>query len=228
MVPSYDPLPQLAAALAQLHGFEQQHLRGEKHTSEEVPPQSKIQNRKSKIQHAILVVDQFEEIFTLCRDEEQRKQFFATLLKLAHPEQRVALTHLEIEVVITMRADFWGECASYPNLKEAMQEHQELIGPMTTAELRSTMEQQARAVGLRFEADLSQTILDEVQGEPGAMPLLQHALLELWNRRHGRWIRAEEYRPLGASNRRLPAVPTRFMRAPAPPSRPTYGRYSVV
>ena len=53
------------------------------------------------------------------------------------------------------------------------------------------------AVGLRFEADLSNTILDEVQGEPGAMPLLQHLLLELWKRRHGRWLRAEEYRALG-------------------------------
>ncbi|MDM8518875.1 CHAT domain-containing protein [Anaerolineales bacterium HSG6] len=202
MVPSYDPMPQLAAALAELN---EQHLpelptgeRGEKHTSEEeVPPQSKIQNRQSKIDHAVLVVDQFEEIFTLCSDEEQRQQFFDTLLKLAHPEQRTALTPLEIEVVITMRADFWGECASYPMLKEAMQANQELIGPMSSAELRSAMEQQARAVGLRFEADLSQTILDEVQGEPGAMPLLQHALLELWHRRHGRWIRAEEYRALG-------------------------------
>jgi hypothetical protein len=52
-------------------------------------------------------------------------------------------------------------------------------------------------VGLRFEADLAASILDQVQGEPGAMPLLQHALLELWNRRHGRWLLAAEYRALG-------------------------------
>jgi hypothetical protein len=52
-------------------------------------------------------------------------------------------------------------------------------------------------VGLRFEADLSQNILDDVKGEPGAMPLLQHALLLLWNRRHGRWLRAQEYRLIG-------------------------------
>ena len=59
------------------------------------------------------------------------------------------------------------------------------------------MELQAAKVSLRFEADLSNAILDNVQGEPGAMPLLQHALLELWKRRHGRWLRAEEYRALG-------------------------------
>jgi WD40 repeat protein len=97
-----------------------------------------------------------------------------------------------------MRADFWGECASYAKLKEAMLAHQELIGPMDTVELRRGMEEQARKVGLRFEADLSNTILDDVQGEPGAMPLLQHALLELWKRRHGRWLRAEEYRAIGS------------------------------
>ena len=75
--------------------------------------------------------------------------------------------------------------------------HQMLIAPMTSAELRSAMEQQAASVGLRFEADLSNTILDAVEGEPGAMPLLQHLLLEMWKRRHGRWLRASEYRALG-------------------------------
>ena len=78
-----------------------------------------------------------------------------------------------------------------------MQDCQELIPPMDLAELRSAMEQQAQSVGLRFEADLANTLLDDVAGEPGAMPLLQHALLELWKRRHGRWLRAEEYRNLG-------------------------------
>jgi WD40 repeat protein/energy-coupling factor transporter ATP-binding protein EcfA2 len=138
-------------------------------------------------QQAVLVVDQFEELFTLTQDKGQRQAFINQLL--AQAEERL--------VVITMRADFWGDCASYPALKEMMQTHQKLIAPMTTAELRSAMEQQARAVGLRFEADLSHTILDDVWGEPGAMPLLQHALQELWKRRHGRWLRAKEYRALG-------------------------------
>ena len=78
-----------------------------------------------------------------------------------------------------------------------MQARQELIAPMDATELRRAMELQASKVGLRFEADLSHTILNDVQGEPGAMPLLQHALLELWKRRHGRWLQAEEYRAIG-------------------------------
>ena len=137
----------------------------------------------------LIVVDQFEELFTLCTDEAQRQAFLDRLLAL--------LNNPKSKIVLTMRADFWGECAAYPKLRELMQAHQELVGPMTAQELRSSMEQQARAVGLRFETDLSNTILDDVAGEPGAMPLLQHALLELWKRRHGRWLRADEYRSLG-------------------------------
>ncbi len=135
----------------------------------------------------VIVADQFEELFTLTLDEARRKEFIERLLRLKEKQP----------VVITMRADFWGEVAAYEALKEAMQAHQELVAPMDAAELRSAMEQQAAQVGLRFEADLQQTILDDVQGEPGAMPLLQHALLLLWNRRHGRWLRTAEYRAIG-------------------------------
>ncbi|MGD9145760.1 MAG: CHAT domain-containing protein, partial [Anaerolineae bacterium] len=141
----------------------------------------------------LVFVDQFEELFTLVDNEDWRRAFVERLLEL--PEQ--------MPVVITMRADFWGECAAYPALKSMMQTHQELIGPMSTAELRSAMEQQASAVGLRFEADLSNTILDAVKEEPGAMPLLQHALLELWLRRHGRWLRSQEYRNIGGVQRAI-------------------------
>jgi hypothetical protein len=134
-----------------------------------------------------VVVDQFEEIFTLCRDEDLRVAFFDRMLALT----------AERPVVLTMRADFWGECAPYPELRTAMEAHQRLIAPMDAMELRSAIERQAGAVGLRFEADLATTILDQVRGEPGAMPLLQHALLELWQRRHGRWLLANEYRAIG-------------------------------
>ena len=124
-----------------------------------------IPSYRSAITRAVLVVDQFGEPFTLCPDESKRSPFLHRLLTL--PEKQ--------RVVITMRADFWGDCANYTALKETMLAHQELIAPMDSAELRRAMEGQARGVGLRFEADLSNTILDEVQGEPGAMPLLQHA-----------------------------------------------------
>jgi hypothetical protein len=143
-------------------------------------------------QSVILVVDQFEELFTLTA-EEDRQDFIDQLLALAG----------EHRVVLTMRADFWGDCAPYENLPLEMQAHQELIRPMTTAELRSAMEEQAAAVRLRFEADLANTILDAVKDEPGAMPLLQHLLWQLWRRRHGRWLLSQEYRKLGGVERAI-------------------------
>ncbi|MBD2494311.1 SUMF1/EgtB/PvdO family nonheme iron enzyme [Nostoc sp. FACHB-280] len=138
-------------------------------------------------QNFVLVIDQFEELFTLCSDEAQRQKFIDKLISFSQQQK----------VIITMRADFWGECATYPKLKEMMQARQELIAPMDLAELRRAMEMQAVKVGLRFEAGLSNSILDEVEGEPGAMPLLQHALFELWKRRHGRWLRCVEYEAIG-------------------------------
>ena len=135
----------------------------------------------------ILVVDQFEELFTLCADEAKRLEFIDQVLSLARSRR----------VVLTMRADFWGDCAPYKELKERMEARQSLIAPMDAAELRKAMELQAGQVGLRFEAGLSNRILDDVQGEPGAMPLLQHALFELWKRRHGRWLRWSEYEAIG-------------------------------
>jgi len=136
---------------------------------------------------AVLVIDQFEEAFTLCTDGEERKGFFEELLRLPS----------RMPTVITMRADFFDELAPYARLREAVQAQQELVTPLSPEELRRVIELQAAAVGLRFEADLSGQILDDVRDEPGAMPLLQHALQELWQRRRGRWLRSLEYRAIG-------------------------------
>jgi hypothetical protein len=158
-------------------------------------PMEQLKVRQAKLAPGpvLYIVDQFEELFTLCKQESQRRDFIAELLKLAESNR----------VILTMRADFWGECAPYDEFKERMQAQQELVAPMNISELRSAMERQAAKVGLRFEADLSNTMLDEVAGEPGAMPLLQHALFELWKRRHGRWLRAAEYRALGGVMRAM-------------------------
>ena len=82
-----------------------------------------------------------------------------------------------------------------------MQAHQELIAPMSEVRAalghRASRRRRSASGGLRFEADLAGTILDDVRGEPGAMPLLQHALLELWKRRSGRWLPAAGYRAIG-------------------------------
>ena len=137
--------------------------------------------------HSILVVDQFEELFTLCEDQADRVEFIEKLLNFADRRK----------VVITMRADFLGECTFYPELRKRIETRQKLVGPMEPAELITAMKMQADRGGLRFEAGLSHAILNDVQGEPGAMPLLQYALQELWKRRRGRWLCDEEYQAIG-------------------------------
>ncbi len=140
---------------------------------------------KSAREKPLIVVDQFEELFTLTRDKVTRNVFITALLATTQ------------KVIITMRSDFLGEIASYRDLNEKIQTHLENIPPMNAEELQQAMEKQASQVCLRFESDLSQQILEDVEGEPGAMPLLQHALWELWNRRHGHLLPASEYRAFG-------------------------------
>ncbi|MCC5664434.1 CHAT domain-containing protein [Nostoc sp. CHAB 5784] len=225
MTPSSNPIEQLQATLAEVqneklyppfgygewgigHGEEAEMIpvrgyllqQGETHPRNNAPflqsadgyssPPKALSLPPTFNKSAILVIDQFEELFTLCADETQRVDFIQQVLNLTQHQK----------VVITMRADFWGECAPYCELKELMEARQKLIGPMDAAQLRKAMEMQAAKVGLRFEAGLSNSILDDVQGEPGAMPLLQHALLELWKRRHGRWLQALEYEAIGGVN----------------------------
>ena len=134
----------------------------------------------------IVVVDQFEEVFTLC-EKNHRDRFIDELLKLAQLQK----------VIVTMRADFWGECAENERLKEAMQKNQELIGPMNAQELRKAIEEQAEKVRLRFESGVVNLIQKDVESAPGEMPLLQYALEELWQRRRGKWLLSEEYNQIG-------------------------------
>ncbi len=151
------------------------------------PGTSPLEALESARGKSLLVVDQFEELFTLAPDEKTRADFISALLDSTKSGK----------VIITLRSDFLSEAGAYRSLSEEIQSHLEIIPPMNGDELRRAMEGQARWARLEFEADLSQQILDDVAGEPGAMPLLQHALWELWKRRHGRHLRANEYRTFG-------------------------------
>src|SRR5918994_3656119 len=125
----------------------------------------------------LLVVDQFEEVFTLCRDEDERRAFIDALLAAAERGTRV---------VIALRADFYGHCAAYPRLAAALEDRQAPVGPMSEDELRRAIERPAERAGLLLEPGLVEGILRDVVGQPGALPLLSHSLLETWKRRSGR------------------------------------------
>ncbi len=140
----------------------------------------------------LLVIDQFEELFTLCRDEAERKPFIDNLLTATACE-----LDRPIYVIVALRADFYAHCAQYPNLREALSQRQEYIGPMTTEEMRQAIEGPAQREGWELEPGLGELILRDVGSEPGGLPLLSHALLETWERRRGRTLTFEGYASCG-------------------------------
>jgi WD40 repeat protein len=150
-------------------------------------PEAELERALAAGAPALVVVDQLEEVFTLCPDESIRTGFLDDLMDLREATS----------VVLALRADFYGRCAVHPRLAAAVAEHQHLLGPMRSEELRRAIEGPARAGGLRLEAGLVDAMLADVEGEPGALPLLSHALYESWGRRDGRVLTTAGYRAAG-------------------------------
>src|SRR4051794_17883806 len=135
----------------------------------------------------LLAVDQFEEIFTACRDQRERDAFVAAIVDRAQdPDARSA-------VVLAVRADFYARCAAYPELARLMAANHVLVGPMSREELRRAITRPAERAGLRVEPELEDAIVTHVEGQPGALPLLSTALLELWQQRGGSRLELAAY-----------------------------------
>jgi len=156
-------------------------------------------SRQTQPHHTLLVVDQFEELFTLCRDEFEREAFIDNLLTAISPSPLKGEGRGEgrITLIITLRADFYAHLAQYPELRDAVAQQQEYIGPMTADELRRAIEEPARRGHWEFEPGLVDLILRDVGDEPGALPLLSHALLETWKRRAGHMLTLKGYADAG-------------------------------
>ncbi len=138
----------------------------------------------------VLVVDQFEEVFTTIPDVEEQAAFIGRLVDLAGaPEGSI--------VVLTIRADYVGHCAPHPDLARLIASNLVLVGPMTPDETRRAIELPARHAGLRVESALTDALVEEVGEEPGALPLLSTALVELWTARDGGWLRLQERKATG-------------------------------
>ena len=136
-----------------------------------------------------MAVDQFEEIFTACRDDEERVTFVERLVARARDRRSV--------VIVAIRADFYGRCAAYPDLARLLAANHVLVGPMRRDELRSAIENPTRQAGLAVDPELVDALVTDVDGEPGALPLLSTTLLELWRHRDGRRLRLSAYEHSG-------------------------------
>jgi hypothetical protein len=143
----------------------------------------------------LLAVDQLEELFTACRSEDERAAFVETLARAAADPQGRAV------VVVALRADFYGRFAVYPALAALLGANHVLVGPMQASELRRAVELPADRVGPQVEPRVVDALVDDVEGQPGAMPLLSTALLELWQDREENALTLASYRESGGVGR---------------------------
>ncbi|MFC9998543.1 WD40 repeat domain-containing protein [Nocardia sp. NPDC127526] len=149
----------------------------------------------------LLIIDQFEELFTTCDSERDREDFLAALDRCA------TRTDDPIAVVIALRADFYAHCLNYLILQDALERRSYLLGPMRMDELAQAISGPARAVGLELEPGLEELVITELCGagdhhgrrtyDPGALPLLSHVMAAIWQHREGRRLTTSGYRKAG-------------------------------
>ncbi|MEV4072193.1 WD40 repeat domain-containing protein [Nonomuraea fuscirosea] len=152
----------------------------------------------------VLIVDQFEEVFTLCGAESRRAAFIEALDRLAGPGQAL--------VVAGLRADFYPACAGYAALRRASQDRQLLLGAMSAEQVREAIRYPAQEAGLEVEPGLTELLLRDLGGcggglgegyEAGRLPLLAHALRATWQQRHGSALTVAGYRDTGTIHRAI-------------------------
>ncbi|MEU4447720.1 XRE family transcriptional regulator [Actinosynnema sp. NPDC050801] len=181
ITPGPDPITELAAALAGDRSAVD--LRSELAAD---PENLRVVLRQRADDDLLLVVDQFEEVFTLCREADRR-----WLVR--------ALTHAAgaARVVIGVRADFYGHCARHPELLDALHRSQSLVGPMSAEQLRRAVVEPAARRGASLENALVTRLIADVAAHQGALPLASHVLVETWRRRRGSVLTLAAYEDAG-------------------------------
>jgi DNA-binding SARP family transcriptional activator/WD40 repeat protein/energy-coupling factor transporter ATP-binding protein EcfA2 len=150
-------------------------------------PMQALPSRGGTRRRTVLIVDQFEESVTVCHDAEERGRFYTALAEHA----------IDGPLVIALRADRLGEVSADPTVARIVERGLYLLGRMDDAALRAVIEGPAQQAGLLLEPGLVDLLLRDVEGEPGALPLLSHALRETWERREGRTLTLAGYQASG-------------------------------
>jgi WD40 repeat protein len=155
----------------------------------------RILDQDQDAERFLLVIDQFEELFTITQDDEERRSFVEELLLAA--EKNVALRTASFKLLLTLRADFMGQALAHRPFADALQEGSLMLGPMNRAELKTAIEKPAELQGAAFETGLVERLLDDVGDEPGNLPLLEFALTLLWERMDVGWMTHAIYDEIG-------------------------------
>ena len=192
MIPSTDPFRELASALLGVAVDPPENLierlRSDENAlvdlvGEILPPGDKTE--------LLLFIDQFEEVFTLLEDEAARAHFLNVLLMaIAQPESR-------IRIIITLRADFYDRPLLYPGFGEMVRRRNDVVLPLVADEMREAIIGPAERVGMTVESGLVAAIVAEIAAQPGALPLMQYALTEVFERREGTVLTLKAYHESG-------------------------------
>lgn len=187
LVPLYEPDKNATEQMGQARQLAEFFVNGS------VPLQdvfSKIQ-RNYPNHRVLLIADQFEELYTLCADQKTRHSFLDILL--ASFQSSPGKTNV---LVATMRADFLGNALSYPPFGDVLKADIKLRS-MNHDELSQVIAKPAEKLGVTFEVGLVERILDDVEDEPGNLPLLEFALTQLWKQRKGKQLTHAAYQHIG-------------------------------
>jgi WD40 repeat protein/serine/threonine protein kinase/class 3 adenylate cyclase len=191
MLPGPRPLEEVEAALARvavdprsslIEGLERDE-RGLARTVDAILPHDDSE--------LLLLVDQFEELFTLVEDEETRARFLESLTAA------ISGAGSRLRVVVTLRADFYDRPLAYPGFAELVRARSETVVPLSPEELERAIAGPAERAGVTPERALIAEAVGDVTDQPGALPLLQYALTETYERRQGGVLTLEAYRAAG-------------------------------
>ena len=141
----------------------------------------------------LLIADQFEELYTLCNDEAIRRRFLDCLLACL----ATSTSPSPLVLVTTMRADFLVNALAYPAFADRLRSADIKIRSMNREELAAVIAKPVERLGVSFEAGLVERILDDVEEQPGNLPLLEFALTELWNKHSGKHLTHQVYEEIG-------------------------------
>ena len=151
--------------------------------------------RKYPNHRVLLIADQFEELYTLCSEQKTRHSFLDTLL--ASFQSSSSQSQYNHVLVATMRADFLGNALSYPKFGELLRNADVKIRSMKREELSQVIVKPADKLGVNFEAGLVERILNDVDSQPGNLPLLEFALTQLWKQRNNKQLTHAGYEKIG-------------------------------
>lgn len=186
--PGAHPLCEYASQLAEFLGASPPQLLADLRANPSATVDRAMQNTTAEF---VIVIDQFEECFTVCTEPAERDAFLTALIHLA------AHTDGRARVVLGVRADFYQHCAYHPELADALTDAHILVGPMHPDELRDAIVRPAAAAECAVDTALVARLVADAAGQPAALPLLSHALLETWRRRSGMRLTLDGYERTG-------------------------------